>query len=162
MAKTKKLAKKQESPSLLGTHWFEMDKAFENFRKDLERTFSSFPSFSAPSFPKVPEASCDIIDEGKQYKVKIDMPGIKKDEIKLNVTENSIEVSGEHKEEAEEKKKNYLRKERSQFSHYRTIPLSEKIISGQTKAKLADGVLTITLPKLKPTPAPKKRAVSVQ
>lgn len=162
MAKTKKLAKKQESPGLLGTHWGEMDRVFENFRKDLERTFSSFPSFSAPSFPKVPEASCDIIDEGKQYKVKIDMPGIKKDEIKLNVTENSIEVSGEHKEEAEEKKKNYLRKERSQFSHYRTIPLSEKIVSGQTKAKLADGVLTITLPKLKPTPAPKKKSVSVQ
>lgn len=162
MTKTKKLAKKANSDGLLGTHWPDMDRAFENFRKDLEKSFTSFPSFSMPSFPKDSEASCDVIDEGKQFRVKIDMPGVKKNEVKLNVTENSIEVSGEHKEETQEKKKNYLRKERSQFSHFRTIPLSEKIISGQTKAKLADGVLTITLPKVKPTPTPKKKAISVQ
>jgi len=164
MTKSKKLPKKskQGTMGLLGSNWIEMDKAFDNFRKDIEKSFSSFPSFSMPSFSKMPESSCDIIDEGKQFKVKINMPGIKKNEIKLNVTENSIEISGEHKEETEEKKKNYLRKERSQVSHYRTIPLTEKVISGQTKAKLTDGVLTITLPKSKPTPIPKKKPISVQ
>jgi HSP20 family protein len=47
-------------------------------------------------------------------------------------------------------------------SYYQTIPLSEKIIPGKVKAKLTDGVLDITLPKTKPTPAPKKRSVNVQ
>ena len=163
MAKTMPAKKsKQKSTPVLGSYLGDMDKAFENFRKDIEKSFTSFPSFSMPSFPKMPESSCDVIDEGKQFRVKIDMPGLKKNEIKLNVTENSIEISGEHKEESEEKKKNYLRKERSQVSHFRTIPLSEKVVSGKTKAKLTDGVLTITLPKSQPTPVPKKKPVSIQ
>ena len=85
-----------------------------------------------------------------------------KNEIKLNVTDSSVEISAEHKEEKEDKKKNFLRKERSQISYYRTIPLSEKIVSGKTKSKLVDGVLTITLPKSKPTRASKKKLISVQ
>jgi HSP20 family protein len=92
----------------------------------------------------------------------MDVPGVKKNEINLNVTDNSLEVSAEHKEESEEKKKNYLRKERSHVSYYRTLPLSENIVSGQVKAKLTDGVLDITLPKSKPTQTQKKKSVSVQ
>jgi len=70
--------------------------------------------------------------------------------------------SAEHKEESEEKKKNYLKKERSQISYYRTLPLSEKVVSGKTKAKLVDGVLDITLTKSKPTIVQKKKLISVQ
>ncbi|MFB5609908.1 MAG: Hsp20/alpha crystallin family protein, partial [Nitrosarchaeum sp.] len=106
--------------------------------------------------------SCDVIDEGSQFRVKMDVPGIKKNEIKLNVTENSIEVSAEHKEESEKKKTNYLRKERSHVSYYRSLPLSEKILSDKVSAKLTDGVLDIVLPKSKPTETQKKKSVSVQ
>ena len=125
----------------------------------MEKALSSFPSMS---MPKIPEASCDVIDEGKQFRVKMDVPGVKKNEISLNVTDNSLEVSAEHKEESEEKKKNYLRKERSQVSYYRTLPMSEDVVSGKVKAKLTDGVLDITLPKAKPTKTQKKKSVSVQ
>jgi len=65
------------------------------------------------------------MDEGKQFRAKMDTPGIKKKDLKLNVTDNSIEVTGEHKEE--KKKENYLRKERHGVSYYQTIPLSEKL-----------------------------------
>ena len=159
--KTKKPAKKSTSSiTPWRSSWEEMDKAFENFRKDLEKSFASFPSISIPRFPKMPETGCDVIDEGKQLRVKMDMPGIQKNEIKLNVTDKAIEVSGEHKEE--EKKKNYLRKERHNVSYYQTIPLSEKIVPGKVKAKLSDGVLDVTLPKSKPTPLPKKKSVKIQ
>ena len=73
-----------------------------------------------------------------------------------------MEVSAEHKEESEEKKKNYLKKERSHVSYYRTLPMSEDVVSGKVKAKLTDGVLDITLPKAKPTKTQKKKPVSVQ
>jgi HSP20 family protein len=158
MAKTKKLAKTSSAiiPSRTSS-WFDIDRSLDNLRKEMEKAFSSFPSISMPTMP---HTSCDIIDEGNQFRVKMDTPGIKKNELKLNVTDNSIEVTGEHKEE--EKKKNYLRKERHSISYYQTIPLSEKIIPDQVKAKLTDGVLDITLPKTKPTPTPKKRSVNVQ
>ena len=142
-----------------GSSWTEFDRSVENFRRDMEKAFSSFPTIS---MPKMSHASCDVIDEGNQFRVKMDVPGIKKSEVKLNVSDNSIEVSAEHKEESEEKKKNYLRKERSGVSYYRSLPLSEKVLSDKVTAKLADGILEITLPKSKPTETQKKKSIIVQ
>ena len=160
MTKPKNLPKKNAHPgSTWKPVWTDIDRSIETLRKDMEKAFSSFPSIS---MSKLPEASCDIIDEGNQFRVKMDVPGIQKKDIKLNVTDNSLEVSAEHKEESEEKKKNYLRKERSHVSYYRTLPLSESIVSGKVKAKLTDGVLDISLPKSKPTKTQKKKPVSVQ
>ena len=158
MAKTKKLVKTSSAatPSIV-SNWFDINKSIDSLRQEMEKAFLTFPSIS---MPRMNHTSCDIIDEGNQFRVKMDTPGIQKNEIKLNVTENSIEVTGEHKEE--EKKKNFLRKERHSMSYYQTIPLSEKIIPDKVKAKLADGVLDIILPKSKPTPTPKKKAVNVQ
>ncbi len=160
MTETKNLPKKSTGITPFWTSsWSDIDRSIENLRRDMEKAFSSFPSVS---MPKVSQTSCDVIDEGNQFRVKMDVPGIKKNEIKLNVTDNSLEVSAEHKAESEEKKKNYLRKERSQVSYYRSLPLSEKIISNKVIAKLTDGVLDITLPKSKPTQAQKKKPISVQ
>ena len=131
----KKIAKKSTSPQIRSS-FSEFDTIFENFKKDLERSFSSFPKMDFPSLPKFSESGCDVIDEGKQFRIKMNVPGLKKNEINLNVTDNSIEVTGEHKEE--ENTKNYLRKERHSMSYYQTIPFSEKIIPGQVKAKVTD------------------------
>lgn len=159
MTKPKSKSKNTGITPSWASSWLDIDKSIENLRKDMEKAFSSFPSIH---MPKMPQTSCDIIDEGTQFRVKLDMPGVKKNEIKLQVTDNSLEVSAEHKESSEEKKKNYLRKERSQVSYYRALPLSENVISGQVKAKLVDGVLDITLPKSKESKVSKKQSIQVQ
>lgn len=170
------MAKKPKKSTKTQTHglkpfsspgWLDMDRMFDNFRKDLERSFASFPSFSYPSMsmpvmPKMIPSTCDVIDEGDKLHVKMDVPGVKKNEIDLNVTDNSIEISAKHKEQAEEKKKNFLRRERSEVSYYRALPLSEKVKSDQAKAKLTDGVLHVTIPKITPTAKPKKKSIRVQ
>lgn len=155
---------KQKTTELVPTwpfNWSTLDRAFDNFRREFEKTFAPFPSFP-PTISRVASMSCDVADEGDKYVVKLEMPGVKKDEIKLNVFDNSVEVSAQHKEEEEEKKKNYLRKERSEVSYYRTLPLPEKVVSDKTQAKLTDGVLNITVPKAVPTPKPKSRTIQVQ
>ena len=160
MVKTHKPTKKESSLTPSSTsHWLDIDKSIENLRKEMEKAFSSFPSMS---IPKMSQSSCDVIDEGNQLRIKMNVPGIKKNEISLNVTDNSLEISAEHKEESEEKKKNYLRKERSHLSYYRTLPLSDKIVTDKVKAKLGDGVLDIALPKANPTTVQKKKSISVQ
>ncbi len=156
----KKPVKKPAFPQMPSFSGFEG--VFDNFRRDMEKSFFSFPRIEIPSFPNLQESSCDVIDEGKQLRVKINVPGVTKKDVHLNVTDNSLEISAEHKEESEEKRKNYLRKERSQVSYYRTLPLPDKISSGKTKAKLSDGVLVVTLPKSKPTSVQKKRSIKVQ
>ena len=162
MAKAKPKKKTTGITPSWTSSWFDIDKSIENLRKDMEKAFSSFPTMDFPKMPKMTQTSCDVIDEGNQLRVKMDVPGIKKNEINLEVTDNSLVVSAEHKEESEEKKKNYLRKERSHVSYYRTLPLSENVVSGKVKAKLTDGVLDITLPKSKPTPVSKKKTIQVQ
>lgn len=139
-------------------NWSSLDRAFDNFRREFEKSFAMFPSFPA----KAASMSCDVIDEGDKYTIKVEIPGVKKDEIKLNVSDNSIEISAQHKEEEEEKKKNYIRKERSELSYYRTLPLPEKVIADKAQAKLSDGVLNITIPKATPTPKPKTTTIQVQ
>ena len=87
----------------------------------------------------------------------MNVPGVTKKEIILNVTDTAIEIHAEHKEESEERKKNFLRKERSNVSYDRILPLP-----GKVKSKLVDGILEITLPKIKTTKIQKKRSVKVQ
>ncbi|WP_067960587.1 Hsp20/alpha crystallin family protein [Nitrosopumilus sp. Nsub] len=143
-------------------NWGDLEKVFDDFRSDLERSFTSFPSIHVPQIVQTTQNSCDVIDEGNHYKVIMNMPGVEKKDIKLNVTDNSIEVSAEHKEESKEKKKNYLRKERNHVSYYRTLPFSEKIVSGKTNAKLTNGILEIHIPKLKPSKKQNKRSISIR
>ena len=159
MASNKPVRKESNLTSPWTSNWLDIDKSIENLRRDMEKAFSSFPSIN---MSKTPQSTCDIIDEGKQLRVKIDVPGVKKNEINLNVTDNSLEISAKHKEESEEKRKNYLRKERSHISYYRTLPLPEKVKAEGVKAKLADGVLDIILPKANPTTSQKKKSIPVQ
>lgn len=141
--------------------WPELDRVFDNFRRDFERTFASFP-VGLPALPSISSMSCDIVDEGDKFRINVDLPGVKKEEIKLNVTDNSIEISAEHKEQEEEKKKNYVRKERKEIMYHRTLPLPEKVASLKASAKLNNGILTIEIPKTTPTPKPKSSTIQVQ
>lgn len=141
--------------------WPELDRVFDNFRRDFERTFASFP-VGLPTLPSISTMSCDIVDEGNKFRINVDLPGIKKDEIKLNVSDSTIEISAEHKEQEEEKKKNYVRKERKELAYHRTLPLPEKVVSSKATAKLNNGILTIEIPKTTPTPKPKSSTITVQ
>ena len=159
MVKTKK---QSQAPVTTYPHfdWLDVDKAFDNFRKEFQNAMTSFPRMP-PGVTTIP-TTCDVIDEGSRFVIKVDLPGIKKNDIDLNITDNSVEISAAHKEEESEKKKNYLWKERSAVSYYRVLPLPEKVISGKAKAKLTDSTLNITIPKATPTQKPKKKSVKVQ
>jgi len=143
------------------TGWSELDRVFDNFRRDFERSMPLFPAISIPSLP-TSSMSCDIMDEGNKFVINADMPGVQKEDIKLNVTDNSIEISARHKEEVEEKKKNYVRKERKEISYYRALPIPEKVDSSKAKAKMNNGILNIEIPKLTPTSKPKSTSIPVQ
>lgn len=135
-----------------------IDRAFDNFRREFEQSLLTFPAF--PSIQPSP-MRCDIADEGDKYVIKMDVPGVKKEEIKLHVHDASLEVSAKHEEEDEEKKKNYIRKERSHVSFYRLVPLPQKVVSAKAQAKLGDGVLKVTIPKETPT-KPQTTTIPVQ
>jgi HSP20 family protein len=142
-------------------NWADLDRVFDNFRREFERTTSSFPALNLPSMPMA-SMSCDVLDEGDRYVIHAEMPGVERKDVKLNATDDSVEISADHKVESEEKKKDYLRKERKTISYYRRLPLPEKVDSSKAQAKLNNGILTVDIPKVTPTPKSKSKDIPVQ
>jgi len=90
-----------------------------------------------------------LSEKGNNLVAEIELPGAKKEDIKVNVTENELEVSAEQKTEVEKKDKNNYSYESSTRSFYRRIPLAVEIDSKKAEAEYKDGVLKVTIPKLK-------------
>lgn len=93
----------------------------------------------------------DVAEDDKEYTVKIDVPGMSKDDIHLAYSDGVLTISGNRStfKDDSDKKKNLVRQERSEGSVSRSFALPNVDKSG-INAKLTDGVLTVVLPKIAP------------
>ncbi len=89
----------------------------------------------------------DITEDEKEYIVKAEIPEMKKEDIKINVHDEVLSISGERKYEKEEKGKKYHRVERAYGSFMRSFTLPEDADGSKVNAEYKDGVLKIHLPK---------------
>ncbi|NCB50845.1 MAG: Hsp20/alpha crystallin family protein [Clostridia bacterium] len=93
------------------------------------------------------EIKTDITDIGDAYKLEADLPGFKKDDIKIELNGKRMVISAERKSESEETdKQGYVRRERTYGSFTRSFDVSG-IETGEISASYTDGVLTMNLPK---------------
>jgi HSP20 family protein len=107
-----------------------------------------------------PEIKMDVAEDDKAYTVRAEIPGAKKDEIKVAVEGKQVSISAEVKREKEEKEgKKVIRSERYYGKIYRSFSLDHDVDQNAAKAKYSDGVLELTLPK-KPGTAGKEISVS--
>jgi HSP20 family protein len=88
----------------------------------------------------------DVLQRGNELVVRADLPGVKPDDVTVEVSEDAITISGQRKEEAVEDSGNIYRVERRYGAFFREIPLPEGAIADQAKASFKDGVLEITVP----------------
>lgn len=89
----------------------------------------------------------DIVEDGEEFVVSIELPGMSKDDVKLTLKDDSLTVSGSKKRESESREDRYYRVERSYGSFCRTINLPSKVDSSKILAEFKNGILTIRLPK---------------
>lgn len=89
----------------------------------------------------------DVVESDKEVKVSADLPGLDEKDIQVTLSRNVLTISGEKKEEKEDKGKNYYRMERSYGSFQRSIPLPHDVDTNKVDATFEKGVLTVTLPK---------------
>ena len=101
----------------------------------------------------------DITEDDKEYLVKAEIPEMKKEDIKINVHDDVLTVSGERKYEKEEKGKKYHRVERAYGSFLRSFALPENADGSKISAEYKDGMLTVHLPKSEQA---KKKAIEVK
>lgn len=144
-----------------------MDNIFDTFRRDIEDTMmpwsSSLWDLRVPSLLTTEEDDqdqtmvrmpiFDMVDKEDRYELKIEIPGIEKENVKVKATKDSVEISGEQskEEESEDRTKRFVHNERSYSSFYRNIPFPEEILSSKVSAKMSNGILHIEVPKKNPT-----------
>jgi len=134
----------------------EVDRMFDEF--GMSRALSSSPGASQRSMAFWTPA-IDVVQKDDQLVIKADIPGMKKDDLSIEVTDNALTIQGERKSDREEERGGVYRSERSYGSFCRVIPLPEGAITEQAKASFNDGVLEITLPV--PPATTKSRKVEI-
>ena len=134
------------------------DETFDRFRNDFEDLL--FPiSDVLSNIPEIRVPVVDLEDREKDYLLKAEMPGFKKEDIEINVQEDGVEITGVSGWKYSEKDQAYICKERACKSFYRYVDLPENIKLEDVNANLCDGVLEISLPKKAPK---QKRKVQVK
>ena len=123
-------------------------------RTDVDRFFSEpgWPALHWPAFRfgRATETAwrpeIDVFERDNRLVTKIDLPGLKKEDVKVEVTDGHLAISGERKRENEEKGEQFYRCEREYGSFYRAVPLPEGVKLEDVKATFADGVLEVSIP----------------
>ncbi len=95
-----------------------------------------------------------------QFVVRADLPGLRREDVKIEVTDDSIVLQGERRQEHEEEKEGFYRSERSYGSFYRVIPLPPGTDPEKAKASFRDGVLEVTMPA--PESTERRRRIEIE
>jgi HSP20 family protein len=142
-----------ESPSRMSQRFAdEMDSVFDDFglgrswrapRFGLGRSWLSSPARLAA---QAWAPDIDVSQQNNELVVRADLPGMKREDVCVDVTDTDITISGERKSEQETERGGVYRSERAYGSFFRTIPLPEGAIADQAKATFDNGVLEIRMP----------------
>jgi HSP20 family molecular chaperone IbpA len=139
----------------------EMRRLLDTFRANMEDTLERvFPSQA--SLPALKQPRVDVLDLGDALQVVADMPGVRKEDIEINLTPERVEISAESSTETERKEEEYTYRERGYASYRRMLDLPADVLPDKAEASFKNGVLEVTLPKKEPTEVEKKTRVQIK
>lgn len=116
--------------------------SWETWTKEMDRLLSS-----ADRSNFIRQPACDISESDNAYMIEFDMPGVKSDEIDIQIDSNQLVISATRKRENEVNEENFHRIERHYGEYRRTFSLPQNVEVDQIEADYSDGVLTVALPK---------------
>jgi HSP20 family protein len=103
----------------------------------------------------------EVFERDRKLTIRADLPGLSKDDIDVNITDDGVEIRGERHQEREENDEGYYRSERSYGSFYRKIPLPSGANADEANATFRDGVLEITVPAPERQREPQSRRIEI-
>lgn len=124
----------------------------ESIKRDMDRFFDDIVPFSwrvenGGRELDVWAPSTDMSETNNEYIISVDLPGITKKDVEVNIQNHRLTITGERKKEAEEEGKDFHRRERFYGRFMRSFTLPAAVKEESIKAKFKDGVLTVTVPK---------------
>jgi HSP20 family protein len=133
----------------------EMERMFEQF---LGRSWLRPFGWESPHWSEMAKSmevrvpSVDVIDREEEVVVRAEIPGVEKENLEVSLNDDRLTIKGSTQEEKEEKEAGeYTRREMSRGSFTRVVTLPANVDGEKAKASFKDGVLEMTLPKLKPS-----------
>jgi HSP20 family protein len=138
---------------VLGRVQGEIDRVFNRLFKNGDYMEPYLPSlmFDATDFTFVP--TLDITENDDEFMVRVDVPGIPKENVDVQLTGDVLTISGHREKRAEKKGETYLWREQQCGKFSRMLRLPAPVLGAKVEAAHNDGVLTIRLPKLAPSVA---------
>jgi HSP20 family protein len=150
------MREKQYLPAPLGM--------IRSLTRELDRLFEEpgWPIFRPRTFdePAAWAPDLDVFEKDGTLIARLDLPGLKREDVTVEVTDGRLLITGERKREVEEKQDAWYRSEREFGAFYRAIPLPETAMQDEVKATFVDGVLEVIVPLAVATAAtPRKVAI---
>ena len=136
----------------------EFDHYFENFLKPSR--FWNFEPFGLKRFDEdkfFRTPLTNISEEEDHFLIKAELPGLDKGDLEITIHDGMLEIKGEEKNESEDKREGYVRKEYSSSTYYRSFKLPKNIDEEKIEAKLENGLLKLSLPKIEEKKPEKKK-----
>lgn len=126
-----------------------------NMEREFNKLFNIFGRKFGVSDPDVKDEYenavwmplTDIKEEKDNYFVMLDLPGVSKDDVKVSYADGQLSISGERKQERENKESKFHRVERVYGRYYRSFTLPQKVKADKIEAEFKDGQLTVIVPK---------------
>jgi len=126
---------------------FEPFRELDTLHDRIQRYFEDYPNFgfnfNENFYPRI-----DISEDKDNINIVAEIPGVKKENIKITLQDNVLTIEGEKKKESEQKEKNFFRSERMYGSFKRCFTLPELVDSEKVDAKFEDGMLNVQLRKI--------------
>ncbi len=114
-----------------------------NFMRPFEMDWGEMPAPFEGRAPKV-----DVINRDKEVVVKAELPGVKKEDLEISLSDNTVTLRASTKHEENEEKGEYHRRELSRGEFVRTLTLPAEVDGAKAKASFNDGILELTVPKV--------------
>jgi HSP20 family protein len=120
----------------------EIDRMIEDFLKRPREVIERM------SIPSLEEPLTDVYEVNNEVVIVVDLPGVEKENININATEDAVEINAELKKVEKVEKPSYIKQERKYERFYRKITLPVKVKPEYAKSRYENGVLEIRLPKI--------------
>jgi HSP20 family protein len=140
-------------------------RSLRTLQKEIDQVFNRlFPASEGDSDRSEGSARMwaprtDMVETADNYEIRLDLPGLSKDDLKINMQERQLTVSGERRHEARNEDDEFVRVERA-FGHFhRSFTLPQSIQEDNIEASYENGVLTVTVPKAEES---KPRQIAIQ
>ena len=141
----------------------EMTNLERRFRGSLGELFDwrLFPSLWPGRFEMFRTPSIEMVDKPDHLMVRVELPGMKREDIDVSVGEDGLTISGERKQDKDTKEEDYVYREHYYGTFRRIIPLPSSVQPDKVEAVYHEGILEVTLPKT-PEAKPKKITISTK